>query len=55
VTDPSTPWKHLFTIMEKMKHDYDVVEDYTISETSLEQVFLSFARLQSQKPTIDII
>jgi len=47
VTDASTPWKHLFTTMEKVKHDYEVVEDYSISETTLEQVFLSFARSQT--------
>ncbi|XP_021941980.1 ATP-binding cassette sub-family A member 3-like [Zootermopsis nevadensis] len=47
VTDPNIPWKYLFTTMEEVKQDYDVVEDYTISETTLEQVFLSFARLQN--------
>lgn len=47
VTDPRTPWKHLFTTMEKIKADFNVVEDYTISETTLEQVFLSFAKVQS--------
>jgi ATP-binding cassette subfamily A (ABC1) protein 3 len=52
VTDPNTPWKHLFTTMEKMKNDYEVVEDYTISETTLEQVFLSFARQQSEEPPV---
>lgn len=40
--------------MEEVKQDYDVVEDYTISETTLEQVFLSFARLQNQVPVITI-
>jgi hypothetical protein len=52
VTDPSIPWKYLFTTMEKVKYDHEVVEDYTISETTLEQVFLSFARLQAEVPVI---
>lgn len=33
--------------MEKVKHNYDVVEDYIVSETTLEQVFISFARSQT--------
>ena len=51
-------WGCLFSVMEAMKHGQDpacsgdagatvqnpLVEDYTASDTSLEQVFLSFAR-----------
>ncbi|MPC11282.1 ATP-binding cassette sub-family A member 3 [Portunus trituberculatus] len=46
-------WGCLFSVMEAMKHDHGdveataqnpLVEDYTASDTSLEQVFLSFAR-----------
>ncbi|PNF40610.1 ATP-binding cassette sub-family A member 3 [Cryptotermes secundus] len=57
VTDPSTPWKHLFTTMEYVKHKYDLVEDYVVSETTLEQVFISFAKSQngqSAGPNISI-
>jgi hypothetical protein len=32
--------------MERVKQQFEVVEDYTISETTLEQVFLSFAKAQ---------
>ena len=49
VTNPNTSWKILFTTMEKMKADYNIVEDYTISETTLEQVFLSFAKKQTEE------
>ncbi|PSN44315.1 hypothetical protein C0J52_09298 [Blattella germanica] len=49
VTDPNTPWKQLFTTMELMKLEYSIVEDYTISETTLEQVFLSFAKVQPEE------
>ncbi|XP_069681458.1 phospholipid-transporting ATPase ABCA3-like isoform X2 [Periplaneta americana] len=46
VTNPNTPWKHLFNTMEHIKRNFVFVEDYTISETTLEQVFLSFAKTQ---------
>ena len=44
VANPSTPWHHLFRTMEMLKKDNPYIQDYSISETSLEQVFLSFAR-----------
>ena len=57
VADPATPWSHLFTTMEKIKNGNSVVQvkagmvklmtlfqDYSVSETTLEQIFLSFAR-----------
>nr|CAD7451480.1 unnamed protein product [Timema bartmani] len=40
------PWKVLFTMMERLKVTIPAVEDYTISETTLEQVFLAFAKSQ---------
>jgi hypothetical protein len=40
--------------MEKIKHDFTLVEDYTISETTLEQVFLSFARAQPEVISTDL-
>jgi hypothetical protein len=32
--------------MERVKKNFDFVEDYTVSDTTLEQVFLSFAKAQ---------
>ena len=46
VGDPSTSWRHLFESMERIKGVYSAVEDYSVSETTLEQVFLSFAKMQ---------
>ncbi len=46
VTDTSTPWHRLFEAMEEIKRELRVVEDYSVSETTLEQVFLSFAKQQ---------
>ncbi|KAG8506409.1 ATP-binding cassette sub-family A member 3 [Galemys pyrenaicus] len=38
-------WAKVFGVLEKAKEQYGVV-DYSVSQTSLEQVFLSFAPLQ---------
>ncbi len=46
VGEPSTPWHLLFETMEAVKRDFPEVEDYSVSETTLEQVFLSFAKKQ---------
>jgi hypothetical protein len=41
------PWNEIFQTIEDCKVEYDdVIEDYSVSETSLEEVFLSFARKQ---------
>nr|CAD7413641.1 unnamed protein product [Timema cristinae] len=44
--NPHIPWKVLFTSMEHLKNTTLAIEDYSISETSLEQVFLAFAKSQ---------
>ena len=40
-------WSKLFGIMERAKQEYNV-EDYSISQTTLEQVFLNFTREQRE-------
>ncbi|GFT55691.1 ATP-binding cassette sub-family A member 3, partial [Nephila pilipes] len=45
VVDPSITLSYLFKFMTNMKNQYDL-EDYLISDTSLEQIFLTFARAQ---------
>ncbi|GFS83796.1 ATP-binding cassette sub-family A member 3 [Nephila pilipes] len=45
VVDPSITLSHLFKFMSSMKNQFDL-EDYLISDTSLEQIFLTFARAQ---------
>jgi len=40
-------WGQVFTIMEELRGKYaEVIDDYSVSETTLEDVFLSFARKQ---------
>jgi Na+-transporting NADH:ubiquinone oxidoreductase subunit NqrF len=46
VTNPTTPWAYLFSTMESAKDQFPAVSDYSVSETTLEQVFLSFAKEQ---------
>ena len=58
VADPATPWHHLFSGMETVKREFDWIQDYTIAETTLEQIFLDFAREQedsSQSINEDLI
>jgi len=47
VVDMGVPWDVIFTNMENIKSSYKgIVEDYSVSQTTLEEVFLSFARKQ---------
>lgn len=41
-------WANIFGTMERIKVDFDI-EDYSVSQTTLEQVFVSFARVQEPK------
>ena len=53
VGDVSTPWHRLFETMQSIKAQFPAVEDYSVSETTLEQVFLSFAKHQRQEDEPD--
>ncbi len=46
VSNPSVSWESLFGAMSSLKERYSAVDDYSVSETTLEQVFLSFAKGQ---------
>ncbi|XP_072041416.1 phospholipid-transporting ATPase ABCA3-like [Amphiura filiformis] len=47
ITDVSLHWAQIFGSLEKAKTAFDI-EDYSVSQTSLEQVFLNFARVQRE-------
>lgn len=51
VTNPDTSLGDLFSYMEGLKRSQEIVEDYTVSDTSLEQVFLSFAKEKDRVPS----
>ena len=39
-------WSQIFGTIERVKEQYDI-EDYSVSQTTLDQVFLNFARAQT--------
>lgn len=43
--DTGMPWSRMFGIMEYAKRELHV-EDYSISQTTLEQIFLQFTKYQ---------
>lgn len=45
IKDIRLKWSQLFETMETMKRNYEIIEDYTVTDTSLEEVFMSFAKL----------
>jgi len=45
--DSKSSWARVFGILENAKEQYDI-EDYSVSQTTLEQVFLNFARYQKE-------
>ncbi|RWS09653.1 ATP-binding cassette sub-family A member 1-like protein, partial [Dinothrombium tinctorium] len=47
VTDTQMRWSSLFRAMADVKENFDL-EDFTISDTTLEQIFILFARQQQQ-------
>ncbi|XP_071130810.1 phospholipid-transporting ATPase ABCA3-like isoform X2 [Mytilus edulis] len=50
VKDTKLTWAKIFGLMEQAKIEYNI-EDYSVSQTTLEQVFINFAR--SQIPPIE--
>uniref|UniRef100_A0A1B6LU48 ABCA1-4-like C-terminal R2 regulatory domain-containing protein n=1 Tax=Graphocephala atropunctata TaxID=36148 RepID=A0A1B6LU48_9HEMI len=44
MSDTSMSLSNLFRIMEGLKQMHSIIEDYTVSDTTLEQVFIMFAR-----------
>ena len=48
VANPATSWHALFSNMETVKREFDWIQDYSVAETTLEQIFLGFAREQEQ-------
>ncbi|XP_071813575.1 phospholipid-transporting ATPase ABCA3-like isoform X2 [Apostichopus japonicus] len=48
ITDTSIAWATIFGTLERAKDQYGI-QDYSVSQTSLEQVFLNFARMQREE------
>lgn len=56
IMDTSLSWSHLFAKLESIKSSLDIVEDYSLSDTTLEQIFIAFAKGKTSRhetpPTI---
>ncbi|KAJ8922450.1 hypothetical protein NQ315_004397 [Exocentrus adspersus] len=46
ITNKSMPWSQMFGILERAKRSNLHIEDYSLGQSSLEQVFLTFTRQQ---------
>lgn len=47
ITNPHIPLSEIFSQMEATKDNYTMIEDYIVSDTTLEQVFIAFAKRQA--------
>ncbi|XP_060873175.1 phospholipid-transporting ATPase ABCA3-like isoform X2 [Metopolophium dirhodum] len=47
ITNPNIPLSEIFGQMKAIKENYTIIEDYTVSDTTLEQVFIAFAKKQA--------
>lgn len=47
ITNPNIPLSEIFGQMKVIKEHYTAIEDYTVSDTTLEQVFIAFAKKQA--------
>lgn len=50
LNDVELPWWKVFHVMEEMRSELPI-EDYSVNQTSLEQVFLRFTRIHSKEET----
>lgn len=48
VTNSTTKWEKMYNVMRTLKDKYSFIEDYSILSATLEQLFLQFARADSQ-------
>ena len=53
INQATTTWSQAFGMIENNKDKYNI-KDYSVSQTTLEQVFISFAQSQSQPVFSDV-
>ena len=44
ITNPNVLLSEIFRKMKETKENYTVIEDFTVGDTTLEQVFIAFAK-----------
>lgn len=55
ITNPLISLSNIFAKMIEIKKSYTSIEDYTISDTTLEQVFLAFSKKQAVRRTYELL
>ena len=53
ISNEHLTWAQIFGTMERAKQEYGI-EDYSVSQTTLEQVFINFARAQRPPVTLNV-
>lgn len=54
IPDPDIKWSEVFGLMEQMKNVHNI-DDYSLSQTSLEQVFLFFSKSGLHQPAPGVV
>ncbi|KAL1446541.1 hypothetical protein WDU94_009827, partial [Cyamophila willieti] len=49
ILDTSLSWFTMFSKMESLKSSMEIVEDYSLSDSTLEQIFIAFAKGKGQR------
>ncbi|KAK0158992.1 hypothetical protein PV328_009925 [Microctonus aethiopoides] len=44
VVDPEVTWTTMYNLMDELKNEFDCIEDYAVLSSTLEQLFIQFAR-----------
>uniref|UniRef100_A0A0C9QB95 ABCA3_5 protein n=1 Tax=Fopius arisanus TaxID=64838 RepID=A0A0C9QB95_9HYME len=50
VTDPEATWTIMYTTLNELKNDYNCIEDFAVLSSTLEQLFIQFARAPDDAP-----
>ncbi|XP_014296992.1 phospholipid-transporting ATPase ABCA1 [Microplitis demolitor] len=48
ITDPKVTWTAMYTVMNELKNDFNCIEDFVVLSSTLEQLFIQFARAPTE-------
>ena len=55
VTNTEIDWEAVFTVLEGLKQKYEgLLEDYSVSETTLEEIFLGVAKSKNLSRKVQV-
>lgn len=52
VAPAGTTWRKMYDVMYEVKDKYDCIDDFLVLSSSLEQLFLLFARTANGRSTV---